>query len=236
MHCEWLHEGDETLLLLRVDRRHNAESYIHAMPLIVPLQSSHLSHNGRIWASDGSMVPATSGLGDPKSVTAALTGPKTIILQLDGRNISILQGELIGLIMGLILSSSGTEDAILYSDHMNSVHFIEDSRSSISQEKRLRNMNGRSYYRWISDLARETRTVVTYTKGHSKEVTLASQLNNEADYYASKSQNVTSSIHPAPTPTFYIYGRIHVLPPDRWLDGIAYLLLHRIFHRQDGLE
>src|ERR1700683_163705 len=80
MNCEWLHEGDGTLLLTRTNRRNNAESYIRAMPLIVPLQPSRLPHNGRIWASDGSMVPATSGLGDPKSVTATLTGPNTIVL------------------------------------------------------------------------------------------------------------------------------------------------------------
>ena len=85
--------------------------------------------------------------------------------------------------MGLILFLSGTEDTILYSDHMNSVHLIEDSRSSISQEKWLHNMNGCSYYRWISNLARKTWTVVM---GHSKEVMLAFQLNNEADYHASK--------------------------------------------------
>src|ERR1700677_2152771 len=74
--------GRRNLLLTRTNRRNNAESYIRAMPLIVPLQPSRLPHNGQIWASDGSMVPATSGLGDPKSVTAALTGPNTIVLQL----------------------------------------------------------------------------------------------------------------------------------------------------------
>jgi hypothetical protein len=43
---------------------------------------------------------------------------------------------------------------------------------------------------------------------------LASQLNNEADYYASKSQNVASSIHPAPTPTFYMDKYMFYCPTD----------------------
>ena len=46
MKCEWLYEGDGTLLLTRMIRRDNAELYIHAMLLIVPLQSSCLPHNG----------------------------------------------------------------------------------------------------------------------------------------------------------------------------------------------
>jgi hypothetical protein len=65
-------------------------------------------------------------------------------------------------------------------------------------------MNGHLYYQWISDLAKEVQTTANYTKGHSDEVTLASLLNYEADYYASKSQRVANSMHPAPHPTFYM--------------------------------
>jgi len=93
------------------------------------------------------MIPAASGLGDAKSVTAALMGPKTMVLRLCEQNNSILQGELMGLIIGLILSLTGPRDNILYSDHLNSVQLIEDSRSSLSQDARLRNMNGQSYYK-----------------------------------------------------------------------------------------
>ena len=84
MECGWLYEGEEALLLTRTDRRNEAESYIRALPLIVPLQPSKLPHNDRNWASDGSMIPAASGVGDVKSVTAALTGLKTIVLRLNG--------------------------------------------------------------------------------------------------------------------------------------------------------
>jgi len=92
------------------------------------------------------MIPAASSLGNPKSITAALTGPSSVILRLNGQNVSTLQGELMGLIMGMILSSTETRDARLYSDHMNSIRLIEDLRSSINQATQLRNMNGHSYY------------------------------------------------------------------------------------------
>ena len=54
------------------------------------------------------MIPAVSGLGGAKLVTAALTGPKTIIVRLNGCNMSILHGKLMGQIMGLIQSSAGS--------------------------------------------------------------------------------------------------------------------------------
>jgi hypothetical protein len=50
------------------------------------------------------MIPATAGVLDRKSITAAITGPRTLVLRIDGRNSSILQGELIGLIAGLTLT------------------------------------------------------------------------------------------------------------------------------------
>ena len=219
MKCEWLYEGEKALLLTRTDRRNKAKAYIHTLPLLVPLQPSQLPHNGRTWTSDGSMIPAASGLGDAESVTAAVTGPDTIVLRLNGQNLSILQGELMGQIMGLILSSAVPKDTSLYSDLLNSVRLIEDSRSSISQDARLRNMNGRSYYRWILDLAKEVRTMVNYMKGHSDEVTLASLLNYEADYYASKSQKAANSLHPAPLPTFYMDEYTFYRPIDGWIES-----------------
>ena len=230
MKNEWLFDTDKTLLSTRMNRRNDVELYIRTMPLLITLQPSRLPHNGRTWASDGSMVLAMSGLGDLKSVTAALTGPNTAVLRLSDRNISILQGKLMGLIMGLILSSTEANNASIHSDHMNSVCLIEDSRSSISQENQLRNMNGHSYYRWIFDLAKENRTIVTYTKGHSKEVTLASQLNSEADYYASRLQNVASSVHPAPNPTFYMDEYTFYRPVDGWIESnIRTFMEHFLF-------
>ena len=150
------------------------------------------------------MIPATSGIGDDKSVTAAVTGPQTIVVRLSGRNVFVLHGELVGLIMGLVLSDNNTLNNKLFTDHLNSAHFIDDTRTSINQENRLRNMNGRSYYRWIMDLVRRGRTEVIHTKAHTNQVNLSSLLNKEADHYASKSQNVVNCLHPAPIPTFFM--------------------------------
>src|ERR1700720_4558060 len=90
-------------------------------------------------------------------------------------------------------------------------------------------MNSHSYYRWISDLAKEVRTMVIYMKGHSDEVTLASLLNDEADYYASKSQKAANSLHPAPLPTFYMDEYTFYRPIEGWIKShirtfIDYLL------------
>jgi hypothetical protein len=46
MKCEWLYEGEKALLLTRADWRNEAEVYIRAIPLLVPLQPSQLPHNG----------------------------------------------------------------------------------------------------------------------------------------------------------------------------------------------
>ncbi|KAJ7868230.1 hypothetical protein B0H14DRAFT_3585894 [Mycena olivaceomarginata] len=78
----------------------------------------------------------------------------------------------------------------LYSDHQNSVDLLDDIRCGIAEDTRLRGMNGRSLYRWILQLMRERRAVITYTRGHSAELSIGSQLNREADHYASKSHLV----------------------------------------------
>jgi hypothetical protein len=55
---------------------------------------------------DGSMIPAASGISDRKSITAAVTGPATLILQIKDRNASILQGEQMGLLAASVSKSS----------------------------------------------------------------------------------------------------------------------------------
>jgi hypothetical protein len=108
---------------------------------------SSLPHQDFTWASDGSMIPATSGIGDNESVTAAVTRPQIIVMCLSGRNMCILHGKLVRLIMSLVLSINNSQNNKLFTDHLNSVHFIDDTKTSINQENCLRNMNGGSYYR-----------------------------------------------------------------------------------------
>ena len=48
---------------------------------------------------------------------------------------------------------------------------------------------------------------------------LASLLNYEADYYASKSQKVANSVHPAPIPTFYMDEYTFYRQIDGWIES-----------------
>jgi len=65
-------------------------------------------------------------------------------------------------------------------------------------------MNGRSYYRWIMNLVQETHSTIKYTPGHSSSESLEARMNEEADYYASSSQQIADKLPIFPLPTFYM--------------------------------
>jgi hypothetical protein len=232
----WLFNGESTLIVPRPQRQIEAEDYIHGLSHILAMPPSTLPHQNRAWGSDGSMIPATSGIGDDKSVTAAVTGPQTVVVRLSGRNMFVLHGELVGLVMGLVLSNNNTPNNKLFTDHLNSVRFIEDTKTSINQENRLRNMNGRSYYRWIMDLVHRVRTEVIHTKAHTNQVNLSSLLNNEADHYASKSQNFVNSLHPAPIPTFFMDKFTFYHPHDGWIESNIRTFIDHFVVQASSLE
>ena len=77
------------------------------------------------------MIPATSGISDPKSITAAVTGPTTLVLCINHHNTSILQGEQMGLLGPLVLAKLSPQ---IYTDHLNSATLIEDSRTAVTQD------------------------------------------------------------------------------------------------------
>jgi len=220
----WFFHGSSDLLISRSQRCNNAESYIIALAQTCKFTPSSCNHNNSTWATDGSMIPAASGIGDRKSITAAVTGPATLILQVKGRNTSILQGEQMGLLAALILAESPPQ---IYTDHMNSTMLIDDSRTAINQERRLRVMNGRSYYRWILDLASRKSATITYTKAHTNDTSLSASLNREADHYASSAQHIISSIPIAPVPTFFMEPYTFHREPDGWIESnIRYFVDH----------
>ena len=163
----WLCYGSTDLLIEPLTRRDNAEHYINALSKTCKFPSSTLSHNNRTWATDGSMIPASSTISDLKHVTAVATGPATLVLRVTHRNASILQGEQLGLIIALVLAQSPSQ---IYTDHLNSTMLIDDSSTAVNQERRLRSMNGRSYYRWILDLLTRKAATITYTKAHTSHL------------------------------------------------------------------
>lgn len=208
--------GSLDLLIPRIQRRLDAEQYITALALMCNFLPSTSPHNNVTWATDGSMTPATSGISDSKSITAAATGPVTLILRVAHRNASILQGEQMGLISALVLAESSPQ---IYTDHLNSTMLIDDSRSAINQERRLRMMNGRSYYRWILDLASRKLATITYTKAHTTDTSLPASLNREADHYASAAQKTPSSFPIAPIPTFFMDPYTFHRDSDGWIES-----------------
>ena len=216
MDASWFYDGPPNILLPRHERQEQAESIIKSLSENSPHHPSRHNHQGRYWASDGSMIPASSGILDNKSVTAALTGPRTVVAKITGRNSSILQGEVMGLIMGGILSLSGQ---VLYSDHLNSVRFVSDVRSQVDQTATLRNKNACSYYRWLRDIIRRSDITITYTKAHTDGISLPAVLNDDANYYASRSQDHISNIPAAPTPTFFMNDYTYYRTGDDWVES-----------------
>jgi len=174
----WLFNGEPTLMTPRPQRQVKAEEFIHGLSHILSMPPSSLPHQDHTWSSDSSMIPATSGIGNNKSVTAAITGPQMIVMHLSRQNMCVLHGELVRLIMGLVLSINSSQNNKLFTDNLNSVRFIDDTKTSINQENHLRNMNGRSYYRWIMNLAHRVRMGVIHMKAHVNQVNLSSLLNN----------------------------------------------------------
>jgi len=131
--------------------------------------------------------------------------------------------EQLGLIIALVLSESSDTapyaSGRLLTDHLNSVRLIEDSKTEISQTPRLRYMNGRSYYRWIIDLAERSSLKIQYTPGHSKDHTLETQMNNEADFLASSSQKIYKDIPEIWPPTFHMNQFTFYSPTDGWIES-----------------
>ena len=218
-----LFSGDSELLLKRDERRTRAEETIKFLALSAPFSPSSNCNKqaNQIWATDGSMQPAAAGIGDNRTVTTAVTGPQTTVMKLTGRSSSILHGELMGILSGIVLANDSNHPTtpLLYTDHLNSVRLIEDIRTLVDQEPRLRRMNGRSYYRWILSLINRKSVSIHYTKGHSDEMSLQSLLNSEADYYATKGQIIQNALPVAPTPTFFMDEYTFYRPLEGWIES-----------------
>jgi hypothetical protein len=220
LRINWFSLGQNDLLNSRALRQERAESSIRLSAAISTLSPSpNATTSPQTWGSDGSMLPASAGVLDRKSVTTALTGANTLVLKLEGRNISILHGELVGLIACLVISDADDTNAVLYTDHLNSVRLVDDSKTAVDQQTRLRYMTGRSYYRWILALVSKSALKITYTPGHSDEVSVPARMNLEADHYASAAQRYLARVPTAPIPTFFMDDFTFYMPDDGWIES-----------------
>ena len=220
LHMDDLVNGDVDLAIPKRLRLLKAEATIRSLANVCNFPPSMFSE-GDTWATDGSMVPAAAGILDNKSVTAAATGTKALVMKIPGRNISILHGEQLGLIIALILSRDTIDQGVkrLLTDHLNSVRFIEDSQTTVSQIPRLRYLNGRSYYRWILSLLSRVEALVVYTPGHSTDSSIESKMNNEADILASSYQRRYVELPVAPLPTFFMNAFTYFSRTDGWIES-----------------
>ena len=80
-------------------------------------------------------------------------------------------------------------------------------------------MNGRSYYRWIIDLAKRSTLEIKYTPGQSDDDTLETRMNDEADYLATSSQKIYKELPECPPPTFYMNDFTFHNPTDGWIES-----------------
>ncbi|KAJ7791369.1 hypothetical protein B0H14DRAFT_3567085 [Mycena olivaceomarginata] len=151
----------------------------------------------------------------------SLMSPCTLVLKIDGCNISILHGKLVG-ILALTLSNPKVPST-LYTDHLNSVRIIDDSKTIIDQALRLRTLNGCSYYRWILALSTNNPLRITYTPRHSDEVSFPAHLNYEADHYASSAQCQPREI----IPTFFMAEYTFYSHTDGWIESNITTYLHK---------
>ena len=225
-HIELFFSGSADLLTNRLQRRDQAEDYITALSSICGFSPSAFFHNYTSWVSDGSMIPAASTISDPKSITAAVSGPTSLVMRIPNRNASILQGEQMGLVSALVLAK---QPPLIYTDHLNSTQLIDDNRTAINQAHRLCSMNGRSYYRWILDLVTRKSATISYTKAHTTDTSLPASLNREADHLASSTQKNISKISIAPVPTFFMEPYTFHRDCDGWIESnIRYFVDHHL--------
>jgi hypothetical protein len=138
--------------------------------------------------------------------------------------------------MGLLLALTNLSSSTLFSDHLNSVHLIEDLRSKVGQENKLRSMNGRFYYRWIADIISNSGTSVIHTKSHTNEMSLVSLLNGEADHYASQAQGTTYLISTAPIPTFCMDDFTFYWDSDGWVESNICMFTDYFMVRQTAIS
>ena len=209
------------LAIPRPERRAIAERYMVALANVSRISpSSTLLH--ATWASDGSAIPASAGPFQAKSVIAAAVGCKSVAMRVAGTSISILQGELTGLVAALTLSQTGpTAPAkpTLLTDHLNSVRLVADSRSGVSTINKTRYSNGRSLQRWLLSLAHDTQADIRYIPAHTNDKDPESLLNAEADCAASGSQTLDPwSLPYAPIPTFMMNDYTYRSDKNGWIE------------------
>ncbi|KZV99524.1 hypothetical protein EXIGLDRAFT_640506 [Exidia glandulosa HHB12029] len=212
-------DGPVDLLVTRDLRRRRAEEYIRAVARLESLPAAQIQDSPTtMWATDGSMVPASAARHQERSVAAAVTGPATVVLKVKSRAASILHGEVMALVAAAVLS--GDSQHRVLSDHQNSVRLLSDPLFRAGDDQKVRRANGRSYYRWLQYAGVEQKLPnVVYTRGHADTEEVESRFNTLADYYATRSQDEGLTIPDAPIPTFSMDEFTFHTDDDGWIEA-----------------
>ncbi|KAK0493401.1 hypothetical protein EDD18DRAFT_1356841 [Armillaria luteobubalina] len=179
----WFYTGDANLLLDRKTQCSKAKDLIHLLGHISQLPALRTTRSTSddettYWGSDGSMIPATAGMLDVKTITAAISGPISLAVLVTGKNNSILHGH---------------PEIIFRPSQLG------------GNKAKLRHIPACSYYQWIVDIQTLSPHIsLEYTPGHSCQRTTPATLNDEADHFASWAQKHHNQLPVAPIPTFFM--------------------------------
>ncbi|KAL6299516.1 hypothetical protein BKA93DRAFT_870422 [Sparassis latifolia] len=206
---------DWTLALPRNMRCTIAELAVQALATSsqIPLFPS----SSPLFASDGSMTPATPTLHQYRSVTFAATTPSsTIVCSLSSfrNSASILYAEVYGLIAAALQAptdiSHTPPSPPLYTDHLNSTRLINGSLSASFPPlpHQWSSLPACSLYHWLRDiLASSPQPLLTlmYTPAHTTSNSPAASANAFVDHLASHSHTLALPTPPVPTFTMDDY-------------------------------
>jgi len=156
------------------------------------------------FASDASTIKITPNINATNFAVVANGNAFSASISGHGSETGILQGESYGIVVTSLLAlHSKLPTATLYSDHLNSVTFL----NSQPPPHTLQTKPACSYYRWILHLWQDAsdnnqQISLLHSKAHTTDNTLPSQLNRLADHLASHSHYDLLPPSPLPPPTF----------------------------------
>jgi hypothetical protein len=203
---EQIIRGEHHLFTDRKTRYHEANDWIKTTARIY--QEENNNGTNEIWASDASATPADAKWHEPRSITTAVVGPKKMLFKQTDMTTGVLHGEIAGIIGQTILSKKTVEisqteqeELIGYTDHLSSQRLTEDIRTMPNPEEKLRDLNGRSLYRWLTMCLSENPIVFKHVKSHTGINDPKSLANEKADALA-KDGHSRAFLPVLPDPTF----------------------------------
>lgn len=202
--------GDElwTLALPRTLRQSLLEDLLLAAAQISPIPPLDARTFADTIVADGSMIARSVTTRPANHVTFAVTSPVSSFVCAvapSAPTASSLHGEVYGLIAAALhaMHSAAFTSPILYTDHLNSVRYLENVRNTPT-DGYCPAITAGCLYRWLLDILARSRTPprVTYTPAHTAARSIPARANRVVDYLASSSHAAATPPIAVPLPTF----------------------------------